>query len=49
MYEMNYAYVGGMGEGSFPYSAMLNRVVENGADYSSVEEALRYYEREATK
>lgn len=49
MYEMNFNYIGGTGEGAFPYLAVLNRVEEEGADYSGIEEVMQNYERECTQ
>lgn len=49
MYEMNYTYIDGMGEGSFPDSVVLNRVEEEGVDYSSAEKAVQYYEKEISQ
>lgn len=46
LYEMNYTYICGTGEGSFPHSVVLTRVEEEGADYSSAENAVQYYEKE---
>lgn len=49
MHEMNYTYIEGTGEGFFPDSAVLNRVEDEGRDYSSAEEAVRHYERETSR
>lgn len=49
MYEMNYTYIGGTEEGTFPDSVVFNRVEEEGVDYSSAEEAVQYYERGAAQ
>ncbi|GEM_PF-3339108 len=49
MYEMNCTYVEGTEEGSFLDSVVLNRVEEEGTDYSSAEEAVQYYESECAQ
>lgn len=48
-YEMNYTYISGTGEGSFPYSAVLTRVEEEGADYSNSQKAVQNYEKEISQ
>lgn len=48
-YEMNCTYISGTGDGSFPYSAVLMRVEEKGADYSNAEKAVQYYEQEISQ